>query len=283
MSKTKPKRGVSPHVAIDRVQKWLNVDLPSLASNPSQPASLLSLPSSSSKTPTSSTHLALYSTSATSPYPFPSGFDKDVMKTVMEKESVQLLTGGKSGDKIEERKRAREVAVASVNQAWLVAKQPFMGMLMPCVMMYMSGSQIHIFSMMITYMALSTPVNNMMQISTHFAPFDAKVGALTQDASKGEGRGSSSSSSALVGTNNGPLAGILTSKNGLHPLLLPKLTYLGINILFLCIGLYKLSLLGLIPLTAADWVKLIDSPNLGITQSTNVVAESSHLSFSNIL
>ena len=63
---------------------------------------------------------------------------------MMEKDSSMLLTGGRSADVVAERKRARDVANAAVQQVWRVAKEPFMGMMMPCVMMYMSGSQIHL-------------------------------------------------------------------------------------------------------------------------------------------
>ena len=42
-------------------------------------------------------------------------------------------------------------------------------------------------------------------------------------------------------------------------LLLPKLTYIGINLVILGIALYKFSIMGVIPVTPLDWAGIIST------------------------
>ena len=82
----------------------------------------------------------------------------------------------------------------------------------------MAGSQINIFSMMMVSMWVYNPLNSIMMTQKTFTD----------------------------------LAG-----PGKVDLTMAKLTFVGLNLALLGVALYKLSTLGLLPITAADWVRLV--------------------------
>mmetsp|Transcript_56340 Transcript_56340/g.82379 ORF Transcript_56340/g.82379 Transcript_56340/m.82379 type:complete len:175 (-) Transcript_56340:44-568(-) len=99
-------------------------------------------------------------------------------------------------------KRAQEFAMA-----------PFKNIAMQGFMMWMSGKQINIFSIMMTAMAFLNPIKAIMGIDQAFARF-----------------------------NDGTL-----------DLTVPKLTFVAVNLLGVGTGVYKCATMGLLPTTAADW------------------------------
>ena len=101
-------------------------------------------------------------------------------------------------------------------KAWDLAKEPFSKIFLTSFMMWMSGNQVNIFSMIITILALWNPLQAIFSINSVFAPLMS---------SKGET----------------PIS-----------LTLPKLCYLFLNIILVGIALYKCQSLGLLP-TPADW------------------------------
>jgi acyl-coenzyme A synthetase/AMP-(fatty) acid ligase len=82
-------------------------------------------------------------------------------------------------------------------------------------MLWMSGSSIQIFSIMMTGMALINPLKAILTVNEAFKPF--------------------------------------AKEEGLN-LYIPKLTYLALQILSLGVAVYKCSTMGLLPLTSSDWV-----------------------------
>eukprot|EP00540_Astrosyne_radiata_P023945 CAMPEP_0116834924 /NCGR_PEP_ID=MMETSP0418-20121206/7258_1 /TAXON_ID=1158023 /ORGANISM="Astrosyne radiata, Strain 13vi08-1A" /LENGTH=101 /DNA_ID=CAMNT_0004464531 /DNA_START=96 /DNA_END=401 /DNA_ORIENTATION=+ len=80
-------------------------------------------------------------------------------------------------------------------------------------MMYMSGKNLNIFSISITGMAIFNPLRAIFSLNQTFAPVD----------------------------------------DGTVDLQLPKLLFLALQLLGLCIGLYKMSSMQLLPTTSADW------------------------------
>ena len=80
-------------------------------------------------------------------------------------------------------------------------------------MLWMSGSGLNIFSIMITGMAVVTPMKAIMGVKQTFAKLDDGTISLT----------------------------------------LPKLMFIGLNILGLCMAVWKCRSLGLIPLHSSDW------------------------------
>jgi ER membrane protein complex subunit 4 len=102
----------------------------------------------------------------------------------------------------------------------------------------MSGSSIQIFSLMMTGMALWTPLNAIASVNTTFARYDTP-----------------SSTSSRGSSTVGPSA----SDEQKVDLKIPKLIFLSLQFLALAIGLYKCSTMGLLPLTSADWTHYIPS------------------------
>lgn len=98
--------------------------------------------------------------------------------------------------------------------------------MMTAFMLWMSGSGVHIFSIMITGMAIYNPVKSALTVSTAFSRFDdAKMSPADKTS-----------------------------------LLFSKLTFVVMNMLAMCGALYKMSLMGLLPNTPSDWVSFLAVP-----------------------
>lgn len=112
---------------------------------------------------------------------------------------------------------AQQTAVAAKRQtmAMSIAVKPAQQIAMQAVMLYMSGSQLNMFSINVTTMAILSPLSAIFTVDQTFR----KV----QDAD----------------------------------LQMPKLIYLALNLVFLGIGLYKMSSMRLLPTTSADWTSKI--------------------------
>lgn len=93
-------------------------------------------------------------------------------------------------------------------------------------MMWMSGSGVHIFSIMITYQALSSPVTAMLATSKTFRGFEDRTMGSAEKAN----------------------------------LFISKLIYVGMNMVAMSGGLYKMSMMGLLPNTSSDWVSFLAVP-----------------------
>jgi hypothetical protein len=103
--------------------------------------------------------------------------------------------------------------------SWGVAMAPGKQVPMMAFMLWMSGSSLHLFSIMMTGMALSTPVKALLALGTAFQNIklaDREIN-LTQQ----------------------------------------KLVYLLGVVVGLCVGCWKLNKMGLLPLTSADWVTMV--------------------------
>ena len=103
--------------------------------------------------------------------------------------------------------------------SWAVATAPGKQLPMMMFMMWMTGNGLHLFSIMMTGMALWTPVKSTMALNTAFQNIrvPGREISLTQQ----------------------------------------KLVYLGCCIAGLCIGAWKLDKMGLLPLTSADWASMV--------------------------
>ena len=90
-------------------------------------------------------------------------------------------------------------------------------------MLWMSGSSIQIFSIMMTGMALINPLKAIFGVNEFFS--------------------------------------VLAKEEGVD-IHLPKLIYLSLQLLSLGLALYKCSTMGLLPLTSADWTSFIPSKSI---------------------
>lgn len=103
---------------------------------------------------------------------------------------------------------------------------PGKNFMMTALMLYMSGSGVHIFSIMITFYAVYNPIKSAFTVNTAFKNFeDSKMGAAEK-------------------------ASLLTS----------KATFVAMNLAAMSGALYKMSTMGLLPTTPSDWVSLLSVP-----------------------
>jgi ER membrane protein complex subunit 4 len=112
---------------------------------------------------------------------------------------------------------AQQTAVATKRQkmAMSIAMKPGQQIMMQAFMLYMSGSQLNMFSINVTTMAIISPLTAIFTMDQTFSKL--------QDAD----------------------------------LQMPKLIFLALNLVFLGIGLYKMSSMRLLPTTSADWTSKI--------------------------
>lgn len=122
---------------------------------------------------------------------------------------------------IEDEDAAGPSALAQANlkkkRAMEIALGPGKTVVMNGFMMYMSGAGIHIFSIMITFMGIMNPVKAILNVHGVFRTVD----------------------------------------DGKTSLLLPKLLYSVLNLAGVCVGLWKMAKMGLLPVTAADWTSYL--------------------------
>eukprot|EP01112_Ceratiomyxa_fruticulosa_P002037 TRINITY_DN1217_c0_g2_i18.p1 TRINITY_DN1217_c0_g2~~TRINITY_DN1217_c0_g2_i18.p1 ORF type:complete len:160 (+),score=25.82 TRINITY_DN1217_c0_g2_i18:354-833(+) len=104
-----------------------------------------------------------------------------------------------------------------LKKAWEVAKAPGKGILMTAFMLWMAGSGIHIFSIMITGYSILNPIKAIFGVSSTFSKFS----------------------------------------DGSTPLFQPKIIYILLNLLSLSVALYKCSNMGLLPTAPSDWISML--------------------------
>ncbi|OMJ95349.1 hypothetical protein SteCoe_1255 [Stentor coeruleus] len=120
-------------------------------------------------------------------------------------------------DSEEPKKREKNLKEMKQAKAWEASNRPFQSMISTFLMLFMSGSGLNIISIIITCMAMWTPVKAFFTVNSVFAPY--------------EGEGVS--------------------------LLVPKLKYCALNMVVMIAGLYKFSIMGLIPTNAEDWISVV--------------------------
>jgi hypothetical protein len=107
---------------------------------------------------------------------------------------------------------------AKSRQLSALAYSPGKSLLTTGFMLYMSGTTVQIFSIMMLGMALVNPCKAIATVSETFKPYEKEEGLS---------------------------------------LYIPKLTFLALQVLSLGVAVYKCSTMGLLPLTSADWVSYL--------------------------
>lgn len=115
--------------------------------------------------------------------------------------------------------------------AWAFAQSPSKSIFMNLFMMWMIGSSISIWTIMMTVMLVVSPTKALFEVNNAFKKFEYP---------------------------------------GLS-LLAPKLIYFGINLGLLGMGIYKFSVMGILPVAPFDWVGLI-SMKVAEEQSAVIVS-----------
>ena len=113
---------------------------------------------------------------------------------------------------------AQQTALTAKKQkmAMTVAMKPGQQIAMQAFMLWMSGSQLNMFSINVTTSAILSPLSAIFSMDAAFRAFGGDV-----------------------------------------DLQMPKLIFVGLNLVFLGIGLYKMSSMRLLPTTSADWTSKI--------------------------
>jgi hypothetical protein len=129
------------------------------------------------------------------------------------------------------KKQQQILAAKRQKMAMSIALQPGQQILMQAFMLYMSGSQLNMFSINVTTMAIITPLSAIFSMDQTFrkVQFDS------------------------------------TSDDDV--LQIPKFIYLALNLAFLALGLYKMSSMRLLPTTSADWLSKIEWKEMVETSS----------------
>lgn len=107
---------------------------------------------------------------------------------------------------------------AKQRQVLAIAYAPGKNLFTTAFMLYMSGSSVQIFSIMMTGMALINPLKALLTVNDAFKNFEKEDGI---------------------------------------DLKFPKLIFIGMQIVAFAVGVYNCSRMGLLPLTSADWVSYL--------------------------
>ncbi|KAF3941465.1 hypothetical protein ABW19_dt0209438 [Dactylella cylindrospora] len=109
-----------------------------------------------------------------------------------------------------------------IKKAWEVALAPAKSLPMNMIMMYMSGNSLQIFSIMMTAMLFMNPLKALSNVGNTFSKFDSES---------------------------------IRSR-----LLTVKLAYIGLQLLTICFGIWKVNAMGLLPTTRSDWLAWEHAP-----------------------
>ncbi|KAJ1647660.1 hypothetical protein LPJ64_000965 [Coemansia asiatica] len=108
-------------------------------------------------------------------------------------------------------------------KAWEVAMGPAKTLPMQAFMAWMSGTSVSIFSILITGMILMTPFKTIMSVQQTFAPLERVAKGSSQKLD----------------------------------LTLQKAAFIAINLAGILFGIYRLSIMGLLPTASSDWLAFI--------------------------
>jgi len=129
-------------------------------------------------------------------------------------DSSAITTAGKAAASKEMEEEMRQ------KMAWRLVQQQAGGLPQQMFMMWMSGSQVHIFSIMMVVFSCRTPVMSFLNMSTNFARIEDKE-----------------MESQFVWQ---------------------KVAYLGCNLAAACLSMYQLQRLGLLPTSDSDWLEFYE-------------------------
>ena len=132
---------------------------------------------------------------------------------------------------------AQQVALAAKRNkmAMTIATSPGQALLMNALMLWFSGKQLNIFSITTTSSAITTPLSNILGVENVFRQLQ-------------QNKNNNSNSNRGTGSSSSP-----PDENDVINLNVPKLIYVALNLLWLGIGLYKMSSMRLLPTTSAVW------------------------------
>lgn len=138
--------------------------------------------------------------------------------------------------------KKKDMSKAAMAKAMQIAWSPGRSLFGLVVMMFMIGNRLTIFSIFFLIPVLTGPVNQLMNVNGG-AWSCARVSACTPATPTPS---PTAAFAALDGMNVN--------------LLQPKLLYTALSVVGLAMGIYKVNSMGLLPVTSADWVTLLEAP-----------------------
>ncbi|KAI9270344.1 hypothetical protein BDA99DRAFT_501512 [Phascolomyces articulosus] len=132
------------------------------------------------------------------------------------------LLNTKSGSKSAKQSTPQEGhndTALKIRRAWDVAWGPAKSIPMNGFMLYMTGNNVQIFSVMITAMLFFNPAKAIMSLNQNFSRFESKETAAE--------------------------------------LIMPKLLFIGLQVVTMLLGVYKVNAMGLLPTTTSDWLAFL--------------------------
>lgn len=149
--------------------------------------------------------------------------NKSIQKPYITDENLIELTNDNNSSDATAVISAEKQIEAKKRQMMNIALSPGKSLFTTAFMLWMSGSSIQVFSIMMTGMALINPLKAILSINQAFEKFSNDDGIDTK---------------------------------------MPKLIFLALQILSLFVALYKCSTMGLLPLTSADWTSYIPNKTI---------------------
>ncbi|KAJ2157015.1 ER membrane protein complex subunit 4 [Coemansia sp. RSA 552] len=131
----------------------------------------------------------------------------------------RVNAGGAGGSKQQGQKR--DDSELRTSKAWEVALSPGKSLPMQAFMAWMSGTSVSIFSILITGMILMTPLRSILGTAQTFAPLERHGSGQRVDLS------------------------------------MQKMAFVAINLAGIIFGIYRLSIMGLLPTTSSDWLAFL--------------------------
>jgi len=124
-----------------------------------------------------------------------------------------------------------------------IATAPGKQLFMTAFMLWMAGSGLHIFSLIMVAVSLWQPIQKLLSVNETFAKYSNSSADETGGGGGGSGGGSGS------GAGGGGSGG-----SGRVSMLYPKFVFISFNLLAIGLVLYKCETLGLLPTSAIDWL-----------------------------
>jgi hypothetical protein len=134
---------------------------------------------------------------------------------VFEKQWVVESNEGNKATSAQLMQRQAAITAMKYSKAMAIGTSPAKQIAMNAFMLYMSGSTLNVFSISILSAAVLTPLRGIFGIQSLFAPLE---------------------------------------DGGKVDLSMPKLIFIILNVVWLGVGLYKMSWMKLLPTTSADWI-----------------------------
>ncbi|MBW0539102.1 hypothetical protein O181_078817 [Austropuccinia psidii MF-1] len=124
-------------------------------------------------------------------------------------------------------------------KAWELALAPAKQVPMQAFMIWMSGSGVQIFSVMMVYMLIKGAITASLSVNTAFQPFEPPTSASNY------------------------------KKSPIYRLTFQKLAYVGCQCMLLALGLWKVDGMGLLPTRMSDWIMYELKPSWALKSTEN--------------